>query len=241
MAKMRFKQVAETYVGKPIFRRKNIGDPGGLEEVKWSFFDTYLIAPNTVVQAQILFQSYQGQSFQIPGGALINKTTWHTNMQKAGELPNPERLKVFAIMAELAAQVTPHDAIRFLSAALVTLKVSSKDYLNESAQRLPQAGGVFYSGYANADAAVSNGWPDAKNLYSFGQTLMIPIGQGQSFQLVADPTQAYPADAAYTPTSPFTTDVVAGVVGVAPAAPLPPGHGLTVKFHLDGIRSRLIA
>jgi hypothetical protein len=218
-------------VGRPRWTQFNPVIAGQAEEIYEPLRDYSATAAGQALALQILFSTPIGQQYTPVGATTgFQKTRYHTNLKKQGELPNPQKFQVEGIFAQIHPSTTPADAKAFLTQVLNTFTIGSEDKRYIEAQPFLLGGGssvhvtgsMFQATAADSfQLAVANGWEMTKNIHVLGEDVDSGaqiIEQGQSFQLLEDPTQDT-GDAAYT-TNATTTK--------------PPGTGVRMFYYLPG-------
>ncbi len=173
-------------------------ESGLTNEVREPLFDTYSAAAGAVLPSTInLFVN--GQS-DIKGPEL-------TNMTANGELPSPERMKVYGIRIGFFG-TTDIDIEKIVRGYCVTVKVSGRPQFTAPIEFCNAGGGI--------NGKSQNGVPDARAGVMFPDEYLIDITAGQRFslQLVSK----------------------AGVTLSAAGAP-DNGTGLFMRAMLDGLHS----
>ncbi len=214
-------------------------------------YDFWFCKANQATVATTLFAIGQGGQYTPPAGTAIVKTAWHTSMVTGNQqLDPPKKLLVKNISIMGDPGMVPSDLNAAALNYLVTFSMLAKVYWQGHLQKLPAGAGVFSSGTVfpsgtppttaggNYQGSVANGYPTAQNYQTLvdleggvadaqGNTVPsitgVLIEQGQTFNVVVDPTQTSTPGVGFT-TSNFT--VAAGGI-------LSPG--ITFWAYLEGI------
>lgn len=229
--KYRLPWIEPEKIGRPRWTHFNPVIAGQAEEIYEPLRDYSATVYNAALALQILFSIPIGGSYTPTGGTTgFQKTRYHTNLKKQGELPNPQKFQVEGMFVQIHPNTTPSDAKAFLSQELVTFTIGADDkrYVESPPLLLGGGNSVHISGFmfqtTAADAyniATANGWEVTRNIHVLGEDVASGaqiIEQGQSFQIVEDPTQDT-GDSAYT-TNANTTK--------------PPGTGVRCFYFLPG-------
>ncbi len=172
---------------------------GIVNEVREPLFDTYEAAAGAVLPSTInLFVNGQSDT----------KGPELTNMTGDGELPSPERMKVYGIRLGFFG-TTDTDIEKIIKGYCVVLKVSGRPQFTAPIE------------YCNAGSGINgksqNGVPDARAGVMFPDEFVVDIAAGQKFalQLVSK----------------------SGVALSAPAPDPAAGTGLFLRAMLDGLHT----
>lgn len=177
-------------------RKMNPVFPGGQEVITQPVYDSVTFAAAAAMAKTTLFQTPIGQA---------GKTLAQTNMQLAGQLPNPQRLMVRSIQLGFSSNTTPTDASNLLENCSFTLVVGKKPMLEIPCIYLTAGCGAILNaaaqvGTAPAGTAVAystaNGVQDQSNRFWLSVPFMIE--QGETFQVVITPETAFNFQAAGT-------------------------------------------
>lgn len=239
-------------VGRPHnrIRRKNI--VGNTLDVRVQpQYDFWNVPLNTATVATTLFAIGQGGQYTPPTGTAITKSAWHTTMvtgQQQFDAPKKMLVKNLSIMGD--PRMVPSDLNAAAINYLCTFSMLQKTYWQGHLQKLPAGAGPFISGGEIASATgpttaggnwqggASNGYPTAQNFQTLcdleggvadasGSSVPpitgVLIEQGQTFNVLVDPTQTSTPGTGFT-TSNFTK-VADGILSV----------GLSFWFYLEGI------
>ena len=120
--------------------------------------------------------------FTVPKGQ-AGKTSYHTNMVQAGQLPLGQSFEVLALSWMFLADTAPADAIA-LCKGYYQLIVSDKMWNEGHLFDLGGGGGVHYSGAATSASAndlTTPGLPMSNNLKQLDRA--IPIAAGEAFHV----------------------------------------------------------
>jgi hypothetical protein len=182
-----------------------------MEVINQPVYDSVSFAAAAAMAKTVLFQTPIGQ-----GG----KTLAQTNMTKAGQLEQPQKLVIRAISLFFSNNTAPVDLVNFLQNVSFVLTVGKKPMLECPALNLTAGrGAIAYSmaelGTAAAGdvptASTSNGVPDPRSVFTLNQPIVIEGGEG--FAVTLNPETAF---------------------NFAAAASRPVGNGTTVYVILDG-------
>jgi len=197
-------------IGRPKWTHFNPVVGGQAEEIYEPLRDYSAVHYGQALALQILFSIPIGGSYTPVGASTaFQKTRYHTNLKKQGELPNPQKFQCEGLFVQIHPSTTPNDAKGFLSQELVTFTIGADDkrYVESPPFLLGGGNSVLISGTMFQTTAndsfqysVMNGWPIARNIHVLGEDVASGaqiIEQGQSFQITEDPTQDT-GDAAYT-------------------------------------------
>lgn len=162
-----------------------------------------------------------GQGQTAYAGAGVAKTYSDTNMELAGQLPNPYTFTVLGIRLGFTWNITLADLKLAINGASFQLIVGAKPFLRAPARTIPGGNGPF-GAVAVATAAVAadnnvlnNGWPSMQNGFSLGKK-----------PLVLSPTENFQALLIWPLAQAVTTTIPGGFVG------------LPVTIYLDGLLRR---
>ncbi|MEE9235109.1 MAG: hypothetical protein V3U28_06710 [Candidatus Acidoferrales bacterium] len=171
-------------VGRPRYRMRNPILEGKLYQFRQPLWDVYAAIAATALVARTLFQTPAGGQFTPIGGVAITKTRYHTNMTQAGVLPSPQKFFTKAISVSYREDVNLADATRFGFDTLARFTISSREYLEIHAYKLPGAGGA----YGFTSGIITNGLPERTNQFLFAGQLGEVIEQLQTVAVQLDPT-----------------------------------------------------
>ena len=184
-------------------------------------YDTVTV-PTTGTQLLTFFAQPIGQGTTNWGGTGA-KNLADTNMELAGQLPNPYTFTVFGLRMLFPWNVTLADVQLAFNGCVFTLTIGAKPYLRVPARMIPAGNGPVGSIFANSDMAapvrqlLNNGWPSNSNSFSIkGKPLV--LSPTENFQV----TLTWPS-AAVAVTTTIATQATAG---------------LPVTVALDGILRR---
>ena len=214
------RQVSVRELGRPRFRHRNPIVEGKLYVFRQPVQDIYLVAPNTATTSQRLFTIPQGGSYPFPGGTAYFKTEWDTWMTQQSLFPQPEKFFIRAVLGFLYSATLKNDAERFVNETFITLLISKRPFLQMPLHMLPGGGSLMGA----SSGILSNGWPVISPTFECYGDNGETIEQGQSVQVVVDPTQAHNANADTMPLTPATT--------------ANGGIGINFKIFLDGLLFR---
>jgi len=218
-----FRELEPWQVARPHFRFRNPVVEGMLELITQAIYDYYEVALATAVTTQRLFSIPIGGAYTPSGGAVFNKNRFHTNLEQAGMLSQPCKHLTRAVAVYFCGDITPNDLNRFLHNTLLTFELTRKPYLEMQVGKLPGGGGGWGVSTQNNIGVLSNGSPDARNLYCFDEDKAVQIEAGQNFDVILDPLQVQGGA--------FVTDTAAAV---------PAGMGIRCHVYLEGDLARQV-
>lgn len=207
-------------LGVPHFRHHNPVVEGKLYVFRDPLYDTYMVAANTAVTSQRLFTVPEGGNTTYAGVTAYAKTSWDTNMQLNALLPQPQKFYTRSLLCYLFPNVLLADALRFNTDTRVTFNISSRNFYDGFLAFLP--GGASLS--SASSGVVSNGWPVISPSFETYGDNGETIEQGQSLNVIVNPTLANNATAA---TATYTTATTANA-----------GLGIMLRVYLDGLKFR---
>ncbi|MGH7487925.1 MAG: hypothetical protein ACREMY_20340, partial [bacterium] len=144
---------------------------GLLDVINQPMYDSVSFAAAAAMAKTTLFQTPIGQS---------GKTLAQTNMTKAGQLEQPQKLVIRSIRLYLANNTNPTDLQNFLSNVSFVLTIGKKPFLEVPAVFLSAGcGGIAYAAaelgtVAAGDvpfASTSNGVPDPRSTFTLDQPI----------------------------------------------------------------------
>jgi len=222
----RIPRISEHEITRPHFRAHNPIVQGMGEAIVQPSYDFYEVVQATATTRQLLFTIPQGGQYTPAGGTAFNKTVYHTDLTQSGVLAAPNKLLVRALRGWWNNQIHPTDAVLTADNMMVFFQVNSKPYLNINWGSLPAGGGVQVTGPVTTNQAdsVSNGYPDAANIYTIteGEILGVQIEQQQNFGVTLDPT---------------LTSTGVGFTALATGSG---GNSIYLKLYLEGVLLRAV-
>ncbi len=182
-----------------------------MEVINQPVYDSVSFAAAAAMAKTVLFQTPIGQA---------GKTLAITNMTKAGQLEQPQKLVIRAIGLYVTNNTVPVDLQNFLSNVSFVLTVGKKPMLECPAWNLTAGRGGIVTAAAQIATAIagntpvigtSNGIADPRSVFTLNQPIVIEGGEG--FAVTLNPETAF---------------------NFAAAGVNPPGNGATIAVYLDG-------
>jgi len=108
-----------------------------------------------------------------------------TNMELAGQLPNPYTFTVLGFRLMFPWNIIVGDLQVAINGAVFTLVIGAKTFLRVPARTIPAGNGPFMGGGITASgtsAVLTNGWPSMQNGFSIGKKPLV-LSPTENFQI----------------------------------------------------------
>lgn len=115
------------------------------------------------------------------------KTYADTNMELAGQLPNPYTFTIMGFRLAFPWNVPAADLVLAINGAVFSLFIGAKPFLRVPARTIPSGNGAFISTNAGSTAAANvssatSGWPHMANGFAIGRKPLV-LTPTENFQV----------------------------------------------------------
>lgn len=113
------------------------------------------------------------------------KTYADTNMELAGQLPNPYTFTCLGFRLAFPWNLAPADLQLIINGAVFALFIGAKPFLRVPARTIPSGNGPFFSGSVAAAATAAfctSGWPHMGNAFAIGKKPLV-LTPTENFQV----------------------------------------------------------